>query len=894
MALSSGAQLGPYKVQSLIGSGGMGEVYRARDTRLDRSVAVKVLRPHLSRDRESRLRFEREARAVSSLSHPNICPLFDIGRHGDVDFLVMQFLDGENLAYRLTRGALPLELALKHAIDIACALEAAHRNGVLHRDLKPGNIMLTKSGAKLMDFGLAKLVPSSVEPLESRGTTKTAARNFPVTSSGMIVGTLQYMAPEVIEGAAADERSDVFSFGAVLYEMLTGKAAFQGKTQASVIAAVLTTQPEPLRTLQPVTPPELERIVAACLAKDPSERFSSIHDVRIQLEWVRDESAAAADSQPKLGNSKFGHRKLLLFGLLFAIALLAAFLLYQYPPAYNQNASFHTTILPPDNGAFVSQNASDSAVVSPDGRDVVFLASVGNVTQLWLRSLDSFTTKPIPGTEGADEPFWSPDSRSIGFFADGKLKRVRVSGGPPFAICKVDEPRGGSWNKEDVIIFGEYPGEIFRVSASGGTPQRVSEFDVARRDTTHRWPVFLPDGKNFIYLASDFGSANQDNMLYVGSIDGGPQKPLIHGTSNIRFANGYLLYLVERTLMAQPFDPKKLAFTGEPQSIAENVYFDYVRSNAVFSASTTGVLIYRSGNSSQEKVLRLFSRQQNKVSDLGKPAEYIDPRFSPDGQRVAYHVLEPTTGRTDIWVEEIKSGNRRRLTLDPTRSRTPVWSPDGSRLAYYSLRSGKSALYVKNVDGIGNEVEIREPDDVSAGVPTDWTGDGRKLIVEEKPHNGKSWLSIVPLDPPNRATPLIQVEGFNVGSGHISSNSWLAYESDESGRYEVYVSPYPTLAGRVQISTEGGRAPRWARGGKELLYLAPDHRLMIAELSYSKNSAKILSLKPLLPQSVVVHWNSYDVSADGNWVVFEEEPSLAVSSPLNVIINWTSDLRPRP
>ena len=682
MALTSGTKLGPYEIQSPLSAGGMGEVYRARDTRLDRTVAVKILPSHLSDNPEAKQRFDREARAISSLNHPNICTLYDVGHQDGTDYLVMEFLEGDTLAQRLRKGPLPLVQVLKVGSEICEGLEKAHRSGVMHRDLKPGNVMLTKTGAKLMDFGLAKAVPAGTPPSSSLTMTlNTPSASQPLTAQGTIVGTFQYMSPEQVEGKEADARSDIFALGAVLYEMVTGKRAFEGKTTASTIAAILAAHPPSITAIQPMTPPALDRVVKTCMAKDADERWQTAQDVKLQLQWIAEGGSQAGVPVPLAGRRRNRERLAWVVAALALVATLAVAFVHWRTSARPELRAVRATILPPEKATFVFLGASGSAVLSPDGRNLAFVARTERSTQIWVRPLDSFSAHPLAGTEDANQVFWSPDSRDLGFFAQDKLKRVPAAGGPPLTLCSLEAgPRGGSWNAQDVIIFGKWPGEIYRVAASGGPPEKATRFDPARRDTTHRWPYFLPDGNHFIYMASAYGSYNEDNVFYLGSLDGKVNRSLFHGSSNIAYANGYLLYVVDKALMARPFDPVKLDFTGDAVAVAEGVQYDPLFSEAVFSVSANGVLAYQTGNASSTRNTTLFERNGKQIPNagtgLGEP--FYFPHFSPDGKRLAYHIVDVHNGKADIWIQEVASGSRIRLTVDPARSMRPVWSRDGA------------------------------------------------------------------------------------------------------------------------------------------------------------------------------------------------------------------------
>jgi eukaryotic-like serine/threonine-protein kinase len=509
MALTPGTKLGPYEIQSPLGAGGMGEVYRAKDTRLERTVAIKILPAHLSSDPVRKQRFEREAKTISSLNHPHICVLHDVGSQDGIDYLVMELLEGETLAKRLEKGALPLEQVLKFGMQIADALDKAHRSGVVHRDLKPGNIMLTPTGAKLLDFGLAK--PTA--PLSSAATLTAATRNSPMTEQGTIVGTFQYMSPEQIEGKELDGRSDIFSFGAVLYEMLTCQRAFQGKSHLSVASAILEKEPVPISTFKPMTPPAMDHTIWRCFNKDTEERWQTARDLALELKWI-----AESGSQPRIPTSTTrlkSSRERLAWIVALAAALVAFVLAFEFlNKPTPQVPVLRSMILPPEGGSFIFVGPNGGAFLSPDGRSVAFIARVGKVTQLWVRPLDSFEARALPGTEDTSFAFWSPDSRNLGFFAQGKLKRIAVAGGPPRALCDADSNRGASWGRTDVIIFAKVRGEIQRIPASGGTPQRVTTLDFGRNEGSHRWPSFLPDGNHFLFMAADQGAVTPKNAFY--------------------------------------------------------------------------------------------------------------------------------------------------------------------------------------------------------------------------------------------------------------------------------------------------------------------------------------------------------------------------------------------
>src|SRR2546426_797921 len=576
MSLEPSTRLGPYEIISSIGAGGMGEVYRARDTRLDRTVAIKILPEHLSSNPQLRERFDREAKAISSLSHPHICPLYDVGHQDGIDYLVMEHLEGETLAQRLKKGPLPPERALEYAIQIADALDTAHRRGVIHRDLKPGNIMLTKAGAKLLDFGLAKLGGAHPAAAFSRLSALPTEDRSPLTAEGTIVGTLQYMAPEQLEGKETDARTDIFALGTVLYEMATGQRAFKGKSQASLIAAILTSEPPPISSLQPMTPPALDRLVKTCLAKDPDERWQSAHDLTHELRWIAEGGSQAGLPAPLRAIRTGRERIWIAASVLLGVAVVLLGILYARAGKVGQEVVRASIEFPPGSRFVFTSDVAGPPAISPDGRALVYGATdERGARRLWLQRLDTSDAHPLSGTEDAKYPFWSPDSRSVTFFAGGELKRLEVSGGLPVAICSTGDGRGGTWGDDGTILFSpEYRAGLFRVPASGGEPAPVTRLDEATH-SSHRWPQLLPDGSHFLYLGISHDRTKSENdALYWASLDGRENRMLMRSGANAIYASGNLLYVRDTNLVAQPFDPARGELRGEPVTVASNVEYD--------------------------------------------------------------------------------------------------------------------------------------------------------------------------------------------------------------------------------------------------------------------------------------------------------------------------------
>ena len=892
MPLAPGTRLGPYEILSPIGAGGMGEVYRSRDTRLERTVAVKVLPAHLSSSPGLRARFEREARAVSSLNHPHICILYDIGSQDGIDYLVMEYLEGETLAARLQRGPLPPAELLRTAIEVGDALQKAHRQGLIHRDLKPGNVMLTKSGAKLLDFGLAKTLAPSTGP---DGLTASPTMTIPLTGEGAIVGTFQYMAPEQLEGSEADARSDIFAFGVTLYEMATGKRAFSGKTQASLIASILKEEPRPLSEFQPVTPPAFERLVKTCLAKDPDERRQTMHDVVLELRWLAeggaqpDPRAAAAATPPARTRERF---LWVLLVVLLAAATAALGLAWQRALSV-ESRPIRAFIPAPDKTRIRSTGGEAGPVaVSPDGSRLVFSASKEDGTELlWVRPLDSVSATPLAGTEGASYPFWSPDGRSIGFFAGGKLKRIEAAGGPALSLCDAGSSRGGAWSPEGVILFApEQIAGLYRVPATGGVPVEVTKLDESRQEGTHRWPQFLPGGRKFIFF-SRTTPGHEANAIMAGSLDGGGTTLILRTQSNAVYASGHLLFVREATLMAQRFDVEQLKLDGDAFPIAEQVQVDANFSRGVFAASDNGVLVYQSGFSQVVLQLLWFDRAGRQVGILGDKALQGDFSISADLKRVVVSVSDPRVGPPDLWIYDVARGLRTRFTTDPSADTRPVWSPDGSQVAFASIRKVNFDLYVKSYTGSADEDPLlQEPYDQ---LPESWSTDGRYLAYYNRGVPGtKSDIWVLPLFGDRKPIPFLQTEFREVDPQFSPDGRWIAYTSDESGgRDEVYVAPFPGPGRMRQISTLGGSKPRWRRDGREIYYLARDGRIMAVEVNQQGSTFEVGAETPLFTIRTQRLGSIYQVTPDGqrflvNVAVEEEHPS-----PLTLVMNWTADLK---
>jgi serine/threonine protein kinase len=885
--LSSGSRLGPYEVVSPLGAGGMGEVYKARDTRLDRTVAVKVLPVHLSSSPEVRQRFEREAKTISQLSHPHICALYDVGRENDVEYLVMELLEGETLSDRLARGPLPLESTLRYGREIADALDKAHRQGIVHRDLKPANVMLTKSGVKLLDFGLAKAMAAPA----TAGNLTALPTQPGLTQEGTILGTFQYMAPEQLEGREADARTDIFALGAVLYEMATGKKAFSGTSQASLISSIMASEPPPVSSMQPASPATFDRVVRKCFAKDPEDRWQNAADLGSELDWIGESGSRAGIAAPAVPRAR--NREWLAWTVA-ALALVGAAAAVFRPRTERTTFSIpmRSSIVLPDKSAL------RSIALSPDGSRLAFVArdSAGK-NLLWLRALDSLTAEPLPGTDNPSFPFWSPDGRSLGFFADGKLRRIDAAGGPPRTLCDSPVPRGGSWGREGVILFSPVvDGPLYRVSASGGPATAVTRLDERRGETTHRWPFFLPDGRRFLYLVATFGTGEErENMgIYAGSLDSKDERFVAAAKSTLAYADpGFVFFRRERNLVVQRFDARSLRVTGDAFVVAENVQYFPQTAGALFSVSENGLLVYEAESTSVLSRLVWFDRGGHEVGSLGGVGDQANPRISPDGRSVALDVTDHQSGNVDVWTYPSGGGVATRLTTDPGIDAGPIWSPDGQRIAFTSFRRGHPDVYAKISSGAGSDETILESK--STKYVTDWSPDGRFILVRALDATTNLELWVVPVSGGGAPAAFIK-RPFGVNQGQFSPDGrWVAYASNESGKWEIAVTPYPGPGGTWKVSTAGGTEPRWRRDGKELYYLAPDGKLMAVEVStgatFEAGAARpLFSIRRREPVSASDLF-SYDVSADGQRFLVNADAEASVSAPMTAVVNWAASLK---
>lgn len=866
MNVTKGDRVGPYEIVSRLGAGGMGEVWAARDTRLDRSVAVKILPAELAQSASFRTRFEREAKTISQLNHPNICTLYDVGD----EYLVMELLEGESLAARLEKGPLPIADVFRYGAQIAAALDKAHRAGIVHRDLKPANIMITKNGAKLLDFGLAKLAAAAVEVSDV-----TAHR--PLTQEGMIVGTFQYMAPEQLEGAEADARTDIFAFGALLYEMATGTRAFQGSTRTSLIAAIVGSSPRPLAEIRPSSPLALDHIISRCLEKDPDERWQSVHDIRQELLWTAECAARPVTHARRVP------RKAVVAALVapwIILAAAAAWVLARPDPPMTVSS-----IVAPPGYSFEAEQGV--ALISPDGRRVAFVAASETTSSLFVRDLSEMKTRALAGTEHAAHPFWSPDSRSLGFVAEGKLKTISVDGGPAQVVADAPTNRGSAWGGDTIVFNAAFRGGLFTVPALGGTPQPLTQ--MAPGEISHRWPAFLPDGEHVIFLAqrAEGGSHGDPSTIEVVSLRDGKRTSLLRANSSAFYAPpGYLLFWREKSLMAQRFDARSLELSGPPMVVAEDVGYSGTEA-AMASVSNSGVLVFQQAGESKHAIIAVADRKgvQSRIESVAVQS-ITGLSMSDDGTKLAYAV---TDQGDDIRVVDLARDTTSRLTFHNADEASPVWSPDGTRIAFFTNRRDGGDLYVIAADGGETEQPLLLSPEASS--PTDWSPDGRSLLLDVEDPNTQKDIWIYSFAD-RTAKPLIRTPFSETEAVFSPDGKWIAYTSNQSGRAEVYVHSRDGSGRRSQVSTHGGAQPEWKRDGKELYFVGLDRQLFAVAVKQGPQlefSAPV-GLFTYREGSRNFPMRTYAVSPDGQRFPILSASAASVT-PVTLVQNWTELLR---
>jgi eukaryotic-like serine/threonine-protein kinase len=892
-------RLGPYEILGPLGEGGMGVVYRARDTRLDRIVAVKVLPPELAADSQFRERFEREARVIASLSHPHICPLFDIGHDSGVDFLVMEYLEGETLASRLEKGAVPFDHALTIAIEIATALDTAHRAGIIHRDLKPGNIFLTKNGARLLDFGLAKANPGRIissTASRSLAGVPTALPTTPpaatMTAQGTILGTFQYMAPEQLEGHEADSRTDIFAFGCVLYEMVTGRKAFQGRTQVSLIGAILKDDPPPVSTVQAMSPAAFDFVVRKCLAKDPDRRWQTASDLFSQLEWIAQGGGAAPltpamDARATVPRGISPALAASVAVALAAIAGTAAWFLKPVPVAAPRPVPitrFQIT-LPPDQS--FTRLGRHFVTISPDGTKIVYVAN----QQLYLRAIDQIDATPIRGTNiDPINPFFSPDSQWIGFYASGQLKKIAIAGGAAVKLCDATNPFGASWTGER-ILFGQGPAGIMEVSANGGMPKLIAKVEGNRGEVAHG-PQLLPGGDHVLFTISQ-GQQWEDARAVVQSLKTGERKMLLEGATDTRYVEtGHLLYGHDATMLAVPFDVQRLEVKGGPAAVIEGVTESIPTGSMQFDVSRTGTVTFVPGTIAAQRTLVWVDRQGKEDMVPVVPRPFGNLRISPDGKRVA---VEVTDQEQAIWIWEFMRGTLTRLTFGRGSDSNPVWSPDGRRVLYSSMVDGERSVVWKAADGTGAAERLTRG--AEAQNPRSITPDGKLLVVTIASKATGLDLGLVSMEGQHDVQPLLH-SSFDENLPEISPNGrWIAYMSSESGTNEIYVRPFPEVdKGRWQVSAGGGSRPRWSRDGRELYFSdspginAGPSNMMATPIRADGSTFVWEKPVALFPRS---SYGNYDIAANGRFLMVKFGRANQQQAQIVIVQNWLAELKIR-
>ncbi len=891
MAFSAGQKLGPYEIQEHVGEGGMGEVYRAHDARLNRSVAIKILPASMTDDPARMHRFEQEARTVAALNHPNILSVYDVGVQDGTPFLVMELLEGETLRERLDRGPLGVRKSVEIGLQVAHGLSAAHERGIVHRDLKPENIFITRDGhTKLLDFGLAKATAVAAKAKSSGHmsdfTMQTAQTVQTMeTEPGTVMGTAPYMAPEQVRGEPVDHRADIFSFGAVLYEMLSGKRAFAGDSAVEIMTAILKSEPPEFDLEQMKVPPALDRIVRHCLEKNPADRFQSMRDLTFALGTLSGSESTSALRPPAAKRL----RQVPLWSLIAAAVLLLALAVtatyFATRPTKLERMEFAIPVWAEVGHIAISADGSMLAYVAVDeksGEGVIYVQEVG-----------SPSAAPLYGTTGATYPFWSPDDNYVAFFAQGKLKKISSSGGTPQVLANVRQPRGGTWGSKDVILYAPgSAGPLWRVDADGTDAAMVTDKTYGEKGmTSHRWPLFLPDGDHFLFWGGNFEEGPDDKMsgIYLSSISGREHKYLVvNALSNPGYANGRLFYVDnKRALVNVPMDAATGKIKGKAQVVAPQVGRHPSTYWAAFTVALNGTVVFHQGTGASLSQLVWYDRSGKELGRVGEPGLLANPSLSPDGRRVAFDVADPKGKNIDVYLEDLQQSNSTRFTFDPAEETTPAWSRDGKDIAYRSA-SGAN-LRLKSSSGFESDRGLALPIPGAVDMmPSSFAPGDARMLITTVTNGGGSSVYVADLKD-HTATALL-ADKSNTSDGQISPDGkWVAYESDDGGEWNVYISPFPNGGGKLQVSRGGGREPRWRGDGKEIFYIDLQGNLVSVPVdngdTLSTGTPKMLFQSHGRSTVSSSDLFTYDVTPDGQRFLVDRYVKPQETPPLNIILN---------
>ena len=886
MALTSATRLGPYEIIAPIGAGGMGEVYRARDTRLGRDVALKILPESFAREPDRLRRFEQEARAVAALNHPNILAIHDIGRHNEVPFLVSELLEGESLRATLDRGPLPHRKTIEYGVQIAHGLAAAHEKGIVHRDLKPENVFVSKDGRiKILDFGLAKLAQLA----GSGGEDVTLGSH---TAAGVVMGTASYMAPEQVRGEGSDPRTDIFAFGSVLYEMLSGVRAFRRDTAAETMTAVLKDDPPEISTLIRLVSPTLERIIRRCLEKSPEQRFQSARDLSFALSALSGSETGPTTHVSQAATAPQRVPRLLWLALPLALAAVAALTWFlARRPSPMTRLEFSVSV--------PEEMSISHMALSRDGTMLVFVSpeEKSALPMLYVQRVGSPSVRLLQGTQNASYPFWSPDGSHVAFFANGKLQKIAVAGGTPQPLASTLAARGGAWGSRDVIIYAPDAGSVlWRVNAdgSGGAVLLRNNADEEKGLSNLRWPVFMPDGNSFLLWAGNFGNVKNDQVsgIYLAALDGKTKKLVTLCHSSFGFDSHNLYYADEqRQLVSVAFDPSSGKVSGRTTVLANSVGYQPSTYWAAIAVGENGTVIYNTGVGAALSVLTWMDRSGKVLGKIGEAAVVANPTLAPEDSRVAADITDLKTNNVDVWLLSTRGTGNARFTFDPAEEVAGVWSRDGTRIAYRSIFSNGPMIFSKRANGLEPEKALVQGDTVDDIIPNSWSADGQQILCTMQ--NAARWSLVLLPSSGGKPTPLLNTKA-NESNGQISPDGkWAAYASDESGNWEVYVTSFPGVAGKWQVSRGGGTEPRWRGDGKEIYYIAATGRLMSVPVNSdagfsTATPTPLFQIQGRAPISSTDLF-TYDAAKDGQRFLVNHYVTPDHVPPLTILLNTPTE-----